>query len=301
MSTYNIESYRSEKTNECPIATQNLEVNTRNRNSAIQADYIQYGPLNLSDAKFYLDLAHFWRTSVNVAKQSNCMNCAAFDISPSMLDCMPGPLSEPIQDQEGYLGYCWMHHFKCHSARTCRTWAAGGPISENKISLQWKSRSSLGATSGASLGTPDFLSLYKQGFPEVPIEIAGRRTKAYNCIARSIGVTDRWVWNEVDLNENGEASFSEFVRFYDMHGYQPTSDESKAVIALYGVRQGVFIAVKHAARKVNGQWESKMGQGDTIRHHEADIFGGTSYGDLMLYFEQYMDDPIDPRKRITTF
>ena len=302
MTEFNIHTLKNQQENSCPAATQSLEINTRNRNSAIQADYIQYGPLNLSDEQFYIDLASFWRTSVAVAKQSKCSNCVAFDISPKMLECMPGPISEPIENQEGYLGYCWMHHFKCHSARTCRTWAAGGPISENSVSLEWKRRSMpQGNISGASLGTPDFLALYKKNFPNMPIEIAGRRTKAYNCIARSIGVLDRWVWNEVDLNEIGEASFSEFIKFYEMHGYRPTSDPDRAVIAMYGVMNGLSIEVKHASRKVNGQWESKMGQGDTIRHHDPDIFGGTSYGELLMFFEQFKPDPIDPKKRIDTF
>jgi hypothetical protein len=156
-------------------------------------------------------------------------------------------------------------------------------------------------TSGSSLGTPDFLTMYKTSFPNVPIEIAGRRTKAYNCIAYSIGVTDRWVWNEVDLNENGEASFSEFVKFYYMHGYKPTSDAEKAAIAMYGETNGLQVAVRHAARKVGKFWESKMGQGDTLRHREAEVFNGTSYGSLIMYFEKYKEDPFDPRKHITTF
>ena len=156
-------------------------------------------------------------------------------------------------------------------------------------------------TAGASLGTPDFLTMYKQGFPEVPLEIAGRRTKAYNCIAYSIGVTDRWVWNEVDLNENGEASFPEFVKFYYMHGYKPTSDPNKAALAIYGETDNFQVAVRHAARKVGRFWESKMGQGDTIRHRDADVFTGTSYGSLLMYFEKYKEDPVDPRKIITTF
>jgi hypothetical protein len=156
-------------------------------------------------------------------------------------------------------------------------------------------------TAGASLGTPDFLSLYKTSFPEVPLEIAGRRTKAYNCIAYSIGVTDRWVWNEVDLNENGEATFSEFVKFYYMHGYKPTSDPEKASIAMYGERKGISVAVRHAARKVGRFWESKMGQGDTLRHRDADVFENTSYGSLLMYFERYKEDPFDPRKIITAF
>lgn len=51
-----------------------------------------------------------------------------------MLGCMPGEL----EDDDGYLGYCWMHHFKCHSARTCRTWAKGGPIDTNETSYTWE-------------------------------------------------------------------------------------------------------------------------------------------------------------------
>ena len=108
---------------DCPPATQSLELNTKNRNNAIQSDYIRYGPLNLNDLRYYDDAAAHWKTDVATAKKSKCSNCVAFDISPRMLDCMPGPVSEPIEDEEGYLGYCWMHHFKCHSARTCYTWA----------------------------------------------------------------------------------------------------------------------------------------------------------------------------------
>jgi len=33
----------------CPIATQDLEVNTKNRDASIKADYIKYGPLNVDE------------------------------------------------------------------------------------------------------------------------------------------------------------------------------------------------------------------------------------------------------------
>jgi hypothetical protein len=125
----------------CPLATQDLEVNTKNRNSAIQAEHIQYGPLNVDEpGTFWEDIAEFWDTSVNAAQKSQCGNCTAFDISPRMLECMPGETS----DDDGVLGYCWMHQFKCHSARSCRTWAKGGPIDQDKISLNWQSRSGSG-------------------------------------------------------------------------------------------------------------------------------------------------------------
>ena len=97
----------------CPPATQDLELNTKNRDSAIKAKHIQYGPLNLTDEDYWVRLAEHWETTVEVAKNSNCGNCAAFDISPRMDDCMPGSI-----DEEGRLGYCWMHNFKCHSTRS---------------------------------------------------------------------------------------------------------------------------------------------------------------------------------------
>lgn len=122
-------------TYDCPRATWDLGLNTDNRNLTIR-DYM-YGPLNLSDTGYWLKLASLWNTTTDVAQQSRCSNCSAFDISPRMIKCMPGPLSEDIEDAEGFLGYCWMHHFKCHSARTCETWAAGGPITDDKISYAW--------------------------------------------------------------------------------------------------------------------------------------------------------------------
>ena len=111
----------------CPRATQDLELNTKNRDSAVKAEHIQYGPLNLDDEEYWERYAKRWNTTADVAKKSNCSNCVAFDISPRMEECMP---------LEGDLGYCWMHHFKCHKDRTCYTWAAGGPIDDDKTSKQ---------------------------------------------------------------------------------------------------------------------------------------------------------------------
>ena len=122
----------------CPVATQDLEVNTKNRDASIKADYIKYGPLNLSDEGYWEKYAKKWgeTTSAEEAKNSNCSNCVAFDISPRMETCMPGETT----DEEGRLGYCWRHHFKCHSARTCYTWAAGGPIEDDEKSYDWQKR-----------------------------------------------------------------------------------------------------------------------------------------------------------------
>ena len=119
----------------CPLPTKDLKLNTKNRDKAIKEDHIQYGPLNVDEpGTYWEDLADQWGTTEGAAKKSLCGNCAAFDISPRMLECMPGDL----EDDDGKLGYCWMHEFKCHSARTCRTWAKGGPITTDKTSHSWQ-------------------------------------------------------------------------------------------------------------------------------------------------------------------
>ena len=132
-----VEQAKDELNKECPAPTQDLELNTLNRNRAIEADFIKYGPLNLSDEGYWEEYAKKWgdTTSAEEAKNSNCSNCVAFDISPRMEECMPG-----ATDEDGRLGYCWMHHFKCHSARTCYTWAKGGPIDEDEASYDWQKR-----------------------------------------------------------------------------------------------------------------------------------------------------------------
>ena len=131
-----------ETSKECPAATQDVSLNTANRDRAIQADFIKYGPLNVEEPGDYWEkIAKKWDTDVKAAFKSRCANCVAFDISPRMVEkCIPALTSEPVEDEFGILGYCWMHHFKCHSARSCHTWAKGGPIKIDKESHKWQDK-----------------------------------------------------------------------------------------------------------------------------------------------------------------
>jgi hypothetical protein len=130
-------SFKKIKDLVCPPATQDLKLNTKNRDVAIKAEHIQYGPLNIdAPGDYWKNIAMAWSTTEKAAMKSQCGNCVAFDLSPRMKECMPGETS----DQEGELGYCWMHHFKCHSARACRTWAKGGPITDDNISVNWQEK-----------------------------------------------------------------------------------------------------------------------------------------------------------------
>ena len=123
----------------CPPSTQDLALNTKNRDATLKK--YNYGPLNVDEpGDYWSKIAKYWKTTEKAAKKSTCGVCVAFDISPRMKDCLPGDTF----DDDGVLGYCWMHHFKCHSARACHTWAKGGPIKSNKESAEWQKKSNLG-------------------------------------------------------------------------------------------------------------------------------------------------------------
>lgn len=166
--------YEQVKKYVCPPATQDVDLNTKNRN-ATREDHA-YGPMNpLQPSKgYWKSLASKWEgATVEEAAGMRCGNCIAFDISPRMRDCMPisqeqyldnpgegkeidpmdaadaAMIDKNIEDfpmfpKEGAyvgFGYCWMHHFKCHSARSCDTYAAGGPLATDEDSHKWQDKS----------------------------------------------------------------------------------------------------------------------------------------------------------------
>ena len=62
----------------CPPATQDLKLNTKNRDASIKAEHIQYGPLNVDEpGDYWKDIAKYWNTTEAAAKKSLCSNCNA--------------------------------------------------------------------------------------------------------------------------------------------------------------------------------------------------------------------------------
>lgn len=119
--------------NKCPEATQDAHENLENRQEAIE-EY-GYGPPDPSkpNDKFWKKKMEMWNVDeIEEVKDMRCGNCAAFNISPSMLKCIEKGLddeSDPWATVEaGKLGYCQMYKFKCASERTCDSWVTGGPI-----------------------------------------------------------------------------------------------------------------------------------------------------------------------------
>jgi hypothetical protein len=135
------EKTSSKAAQECPPATQSVQVNLTNRQNAI--DTAGYGPLNPAEANtnFWSSKGRRWDVSPEEARKQTCGNCAAFIKTPEMLDCIKGGLaagggltgSQDAMDviEAGDLGYCESFDFKCASARTCDAWIGGGPVTES--------------------------------------------------------------------------------------------------------------------------------------------------------------------------
>jgi hypothetical protein len=123
----------------CPPATQDIDLNLKNRQKAIEEYH--YGPLNPNEPneEYWAELADKWNTSdIESVKQNRCGNCAAFDITETMQNCIAQgigaePGSNPSDTIDaGTLGYCKFLKFKCAAKRTCDAWVEGGPITGEK-------------------------------------------------------------------------------------------------------------------------------------------------------------------------
>ena len=129
----------------CPIATQDIHINLKNRNKAFK-EY-GYGPANpeIEDDEFWNARAKEWNTSVDNAQTMRCGNCSAFIQTPQMMECIISGIQQEESDDETYanevvdeadLGYCELFEFKCAADRTCSAWLVGGPITEPMTSKQ---------------------------------------------------------------------------------------------------------------------------------------------------------------------
>lgn len=131
------ESIMGQEKQDCPPATQDIAINLENRQEAI--DVAMYGPLNPNEPseEYWGRLASVWDVDPDEAKTSVCGNCAAFDITTSMKDCIAegvGDEADPFDVIDaGEIGYCRAFKFKCASARTCSAWISGGPITDETV------------------------------------------------------------------------------------------------------------------------------------------------------------------------
>ena len=131
----------------CPIATQDISVNLKNRQIAINK--FGYGPANPDDkeadnAAFWEAKAAMWKCTVDNVKTMKCGNCAAFNVSDTMRDCIAKGIDEKGNDpmatiEKADIGYCTFLHFKCAGTRTCDAWVAGGAVDEKDLTETYAS------------------------------------------------------------------------------------------------------------------------------------------------------------------
>ena len=123
----------------CPLPTQDIKTNLANRQKAI--DVAQYGPANPKEPneEYWANKAKTFGGSVEEAKTMRCGNCAGFNKTKRLMDCISKGIGTDAQEveQAGDLGYCEIFDFKCASMRTCSAWIVGGPIID-KATLEFQ-------------------------------------------------------------------------------------------------------------------------------------------------------------------
>ena len=117
----------------CPPATMDLDLNLKNRQKAI--DEYMYGPADPDNPGDYWErYAAKWNAKVEEVTDMLCGNCAAFDVTTKIKQCIEKGLGDAPDAEAtinaGELGYCQFLKFKCASKRTCSAWVTGGPISD---------------------------------------------------------------------------------------------------------------------------------------------------------------------------
>ena len=134
----------------CPVETQDIKANLANRQKAI--DIAHYGPANPKEPNedYWKAKAGIFKGSVEEAKTMRCGNCAGFNQTSKLIDCITKGIGMDAKEveQAGDLGFCEIFDFKCASLRTCDAWIVGGPITDKTNLEQLKA---------------DLLSLKEQG------------------------------------------------------------------------------------------------------------------------------------------
>jgi hypothetical protein len=119
------------ETDRCPRVTQDIVLNMKHRQKAI--DEAKYGPVNpqLDDVgenlPFWEIYAQKFNDTVDNVMSMRCEGCTFFIQTPQMLQCIEtglGGEGDPERAIEGgELGYCQAWNFKCASMRVCFSWA----------------------------------------------------------------------------------------------------------------------------------------------------------------------------------
>jgi hypothetical protein len=120
---------------------------------------------------------------------------------------------------------------------------------------------------------------------------------AYNCIAHTMRIYDRWVWP-------GER-VADFDQLYGKEGYRRGNrldysfDPRIDKIVLYAKRVNDKIVCTHGCRQLaDGTWTSKLGGGPLIRHLRPESVGGPAYGAPLAVYTRARRTGPGPREAV---
>ena len=105
----------------CPSAIGNIRENSYNQSKAVNE--VGYGPLDLDvvEPGFWEAKANERNTDIATAQTMLCGNCAAFDQSEKIMQCLQQQ-SNAEYALDNDLGYCQALDFTCTAQRTCDAW-----------------------------------------------------------------------------------------------------------------------------------------------------------------------------------
>lgn len=124
--------------------------------------------------------------------------------------------------------------------------------------------------------------------------ISSPETPEYNCIAWAICDTEKWWWPDANdiyywpINAPREETLKAFIAAYETLGYtiyhNAEYEEGFEKIAIYVDSNG---KPTHAARQLeSGDWTSKLGQSEDIKHKTLSLLEGYSYGTVTVILKR---------------
>mgnify|MGYP000143350884 CR=1 FL=1 len=114
------------------------------------------------------------------------------------------------------------------------------------------------------------------------ISVTGEATGTYNCIAYSMGITNKWIDPESFYNDFIEQYKNAKTLYGSSCNYEQTSTEgSNATVDGWGTSS---IDMTHGSVVYSsGTWESKLGRYLRITHKRSEL-SGTLYGRILVSF-----------------
>jgi hypothetical protein len=125
--------------------------------------------------------------------------------------------------------------------------------------------------------TPAEKQSFRVLFPNLDVDrvvVTGEVSAAYNCIALTVGFTDRWLWPG--------SSIAHFDTFYHNFGYVRSGNGTIATWgrSLSNITHGCVSGPRHGPR-----WESKCGGDLQIQHGLQELIG-SHYGRIVAFYRK---------------